>query len=208
MQYELFELYQEPSGWPKRPKKPESIFFCLLLDTGTARCVRFFTKQFVYENHLPGKLRPEDHLHLSLQHVGNFKRVPRKYVYAAQLAGNAIAMHPFGIRFRFITSFEGAPSTRNGPPNRPLVLLGEGDALLEFNQLLGAALEKNGLKAARFFTPHVTLLYGPKRVPTQAIEPIFFTATELYLIHSERGLSRYNIIDHWPLVGRSVVSFR
>jgi 2'-5' RNA ligase len=65
--------------------------------------------------------------------------------------------------------------------------------------VLGTAMENNGLRAARDFTPHMTLFYGPTPIPLLDIEPIRFAVREVVLIHSERGLSRYNVIDRWPL---------
>jgi 2'-5' RNA ligase len=45
----------------------------------------------------------------------------------------------------------------------------------------------------------MTLYYGPQPVPLQAIEPIRFVVREFVLIHSERGLTRYNLLDGWSL---------
>lgn len=53
-------------------------------------------------------------------------------------------------------------------------LLGEGDALFELHKTLGVAMERNGLKAAKSFMPHMTLFYGSGPIPLQAIEPIRF----------------------------------
>jgi 2'-5' RNA ligase len=60
-------------------------------------------------------------------------------------------------------------------------------------------MKKNGLRAAEDFTPHMTLSYGPRAIPMQAIEPIRFAVNEVVLIHSELWLTRYNIIDRWAL---------
>src|SRR3546814_7838333 len=81
-------------------------------------------------------------------------------------------MNPFEMTFRFIETFQGTPSIDGRPPRRPLVLLGDGAPLLEFHKNLGAAMERNGLRPARYFTPHMTLLYGPVPIPAQPIEPI------------------------------------
>lgn len=87
----------------------------------------------------------------------------------------------------------------DGKPRRPLVLLGEGDPLWDLHRILGAAMIRNGLRAAKNFKPHVTLLYGPDLVPTQPIEPIRFSVNKLVLIHSKRGLSRYHVLDRCSL---------
>jgi 2'-5' RNA ligase len=110
-------------------------------------------------------------------------------------------MHPFEITFPFVKSFEPAALLNGAWRRMPLVLLGKGDALFELHKILGAALEKNGLKTGEGFTPHMTLFYGSKPIPLQAIEPISFAIKEFTLIHSELGLTRYNIIDRWSLNG-------
>jgi 2'-5' RNA ligase len=110
-------------------------------------------------------------------------------------------MHPFEMTFRFITSFEGAPSINGEPRAQPLVLIGEGDALFELHKVLGVAMKKNGLRAAEHFVPHMTLLYGSKLIPMQAIEPIRFMVAEFALIHSRLSLAQYDLVDRWPLNG-------
>jgi 2'-5' RNA ligase len=142
-----------------------------------------------------------ERLHVSLHHVGDYKRLRTKFIYAARLAGNAVSMHPFEMTFRFVKSFEDAPWIKGRSRRRPLVLLGEGVALLELRKSLGSAMEENGLRAAEYFTPHMTLLYGSKRMPMQAIEPIRFVVNEFALIHSELWLTQYNVIDRWSLEG-------
>jgi 2'-5' RNA ligase len=99
-------------------------------------------------------------------------------------------------------SFAGA-SVRDGEPRRrPLVMLGRAEALSELHQRLGTVMKRNGLRgASSAFTPHMTLLYGPDALPRQTIEPIRFAVREFTLVHSERGLSRYNTLGRWRLKG-------
>jgi 2'-5' RNA ligase len=143
-----------------------------------------------------------ERLHVSLHHVGDYKRLRTKFIYAARQAGNSVSMRPFEVTFRFIESFEGPPSTDDRPYKRPLVLLGEGDALLEFHRVLGAAMKRSGLRAAEDFTPHMTVFYGAKPIARQTIEPVRFVVREFCLIHSELWRTRYNVISRWPLEGR------
>ena len=44
-------------------------------------------------------------------------------------------------------------------------------------------------------------LYDREALPVQEIEPIRFVASEFALVHSEVGLTRYNILGRWPLRG-------
>lgn len=188
-----FEFFQE---LPARPKRPERLTFMLFPDTETSVRIERFGQWFVCRNHMIGtRLKPE-RLHISLHHVRDDRCLRTKFIYAARQAAEAVSMRPFEVAFRFITSFE------NGRPHRrPLVLLGEGDAMFDLHGELGAAMVKNGLRAANQFTPHMTLLYGPKAIPVQSIEPIRFMVHEFLLIHSELGLGRYNVLGRWSLNG-------
>ncbi|HEX4765702.1 MAG TPA: 2'-5' RNA ligase family protein [Lichenihabitans sp.] len=176
------------------------MFFGLLLDTAAANRVELFRKQFLYKNHLEEKPIKADRLHVSLHHIGDYERLRSKFIYAARQAGQAVSMRPFATTFRFIASFEGAPAV-GGRRKRPLVLLGESDALLEFHKTLGAAMRKCGLPAAESFTPHMTLSYGQTPISLQAIAPIRCSFSEFVLIHSEVGLGHYNMVDRWSSGG-------
>jgi RNA 2',3'-cyclic 3'-phosphodiesterase len=184
---------------PARPKRPERLFFALFPDTERSILVDQFRWQFLHDLGLSGAEVKIERLHISLHHVGDYRRIRSKFTYAAEQAGKAVSVPPFEITFRFIKSFEGAPSFDGKPRNRPLVLLGEGSSLLEIHKALGAAMEKNGLRTAEHFTPHMTLFYSSTLVPLQAIKPISFMVSEFTLIHSELWLTRYNRLKSWPL---------
>jgi len=193
MQY-VFDFF---GGRDRRPQRPERLFFGLMPDREAVNQVAGFRDEYMSANHLHGVgLRP-DRFHLSLHHVGDYKRLPTRLIYAAQQAARAVSMGPFEVGFRFLTSFEPAPHKKD---RRPLVLLGEGgEALATLFRSLGIALTRNGLRAAAQFTPHLTLAYGPDAVPLREIEPIRFAAKDFVLIHSRLGLTQYEIIDRWTL---------
>jgi RNA 2',3'-cyclic 3'-phosphodiesterase len=193
----VFDFYAD---LPATPRRPERLFFALFPDAETAARVSQVRERFIRDNHLRGTRLETKRLHVSLHHVGDYKRLRGKFIYAAQQAGKAVSMRGFEMTLRSIRSFERTPAVNDRLPRRPLVLLGEGaDALPELHKMLGAAMEKNGLQAGARFTPHMTLLYGPEPVPAQAIDPIRFTVSEFALIHSELWLTRYNVIDRWSL---------
>jgi 2'-5' RNA ligase len=189
-----FNIASEPR---RRPRKPERLFFCLFPDPATAARVVRFREGFTSERRLAGSRLEAERLHVSLHHVGDYVRLKSKHVYAAQLAGRAVAMPPFDVEFRMAKSFEAAP----GRTGRPLVLMGEGGGLFQLRKTLGDAMGARGLSTVEPFAPHMTLLYGPDAVPVQEIAPIRFTADAFALVHSEVGLSRYHLLDRWPLRG-------
>jgi len=186
---------------PPRPKRPERLFFGLFLELEWSICLRQFAETFVRENRLKGSLLEHDRLHLSLHHVRDDTRLRDKFIYAAGLAAKAVSMRPFEITCRSIMSFEGAPPAAGRQRRYPLVLVGESDPLLDLHRILGAAMRRNGLRAAEDFVPHVTLFYGSKPVPLRPTEPIRFVVNEFALVHSKLWLTEYHVLERWPLRG-------
>jgi 2'-5' RNA ligase len=191
----VFDFYDDE---PRRPELRERLFFCVRPDTETARRIDQIGRQFIVQNSLKGRLLRAERFHVSLCHVGDYRRLRSEYLYAAKLVGAAISTPPFELRFGFIKSFEGR-SAGGGMRNRPLVLLAENDAISELHMSLSAAMKKSGLRAVEHFTPHMTLSYGSRAISLQEIEPICFVVNEFVLIHSELWLTQYHVIDRWPL---------
>jgi 2'-5' RNA ligase len=185
---------------PCRPKRPERLFFGVLPGAGAALPFFRFGQDFIREHGLFGRSLEEERLHISLQHVGDYKRIKSKFEYAARLVGSAVSIPPFEVIFHSIGSF------RTRPGRHPLVLLGESKALMELHRLIGAEMAKYGLRAARDFTPHMTLFYGPRILAFRPIAPLRLVVREFVLIHSERGLGRYNILGRWPLLDQAVAA--
>jgi RNA 2',3'-cyclic 3'-phosphodiesterase len=194
----VFDFY---SDFPRRPVRPERLFFGLFPDAETSARVSRFRQWFLYENDLKGNPLKAARLHVSLHLIGDYKRLRTKFIYAAALTAKTVAMPPFEVTFRAIKSFEEGPPIGDRRRGRPLVLLGEGDALFDLHSALGGAMAKNGLRAEACFTPHMTLSYDPKAIAEQPIEPIRMTVNEFVLVHSEVWLTKYNVLDRWELTG-------
>lgn len=194
----VFDFYGD---FPGRPARPERLFFGLFPDAETSERVIQFRRWFLDENDLKGNPLKAARLHVSLHHIGDYKRLREKFIYAAALTAKTVAMPPFEVTFRAIKSFEEGPPIVGRRHGRPLVLLGEGEALLDLHSVLGGAMAKNGLRAEASFTPHMTLSYDPKAIVEQPIEPIRMTVNEFVLVHSELWLTKYNVLDRWPLAG-------
>jgi 2'-5' RNA ligase len=184
-----------------RPERPERLFFGLLPDRDTAGRIARFINRFIRNRRLEGTRIKAECLHVSLHHVGGFRRLRGNTLFAARQAGNAVAVRPFEMTFRFMRTYD-APRLAEGRARTPLVLLGAADPLASPHKSLGAAMRQNGLKPSSHFAPHMTLLYGTQAIPLQAIEPIRTEVDQFALIHSELGHARYNIVDRWPLRDR------
>jgi len=191
-----FEFYRAP---PRRPIRPERLFFGTMVEAAFGRQVDECRDRFVRDNDLKGARLKTERLHISYHHVGDYKRLPPKFVYGGTQAGQSVSMPSFEVTFGVIASFESMPRRDGRPPRWPVVLLGEGDGVFELHKTLGAAMERFGLTTVEHFVPHMTLFYSSRPITPQAIKPIRFRVNEFTLIHSEVGLTRYNILHRWRL---------
>lgn len=80
-------------------------------------------------------------------------------------------------------------------------LLKPSEPLRGFNVLQVEIATAIGLNPALWspFKPHVTLGYGGKRAPAQPIDPISWSADQLWLVESLHGQTRHIIHKCWPL---------
>ena len=184
---------------PWRPKLPERLFFCLVPDRGAAAKIARFSAGYRRENAIQGEVLKPERLHVSLHHVGDYKRLPTQKVYAAERAADVILGQAFEVTFSAVGSFRPPPARGGMEPKHPLVLLADADALQPLHKALGEAMRRQGLGASDHFKPHMTLAYCPENAPFQPIGPIRFKAAAITLIHSERGLGRYHEKGRWPL---------
>jgi 2'-5' RNA ligase len=192
----VFEFYRD---LPARPKRPERLFFGLCPDAETALRVDQLRQRLFDQQHWEGRPLKVECLHVSLHHVGDYRRLRTRYLYAARRAAAAVSMPRFEVTLRFIKSFGGVSPVDGRSRKRPLVLLAEADALSELHKILGDAMTKNGFRVNERFAPHMTLSYGRGAIAAQAIEPICFAANEIALIHSELWLTQHHVLDRWPL---------
>jgi 2'-5' RNA ligase len=186
-------LVPSPPAYLRRKQK-DRLFFGVLLDSYAALRVSHLGQQFCSENDIQGTLRGRHLLHISLHHLGDHPRLPPRIIFAAKRAAEAVASPSFEVTLNSIAAFSNQQSARH-----PLVFLAEGAGLVALHHGLGGAMRRIGLRAGEHFRPHVTFLYGPGAIAKQPIEPIRFVVKEFALIHSEVGLSKYNVIDRWQL---------
>ena len=186
-----------------RKKKFDRLFYALLPDSATAWRIAQAAQQFQRDHHIDNKLLEVTRSHISIQLVGDYKKpMPERFVFAARMAAARIILPTVDVVLDEIGSFEGRPAAHGKPPRRPLVMQAQGDGLYTLFDCLGGAMLQNGLRPNQGFTPHLTVSYGPQRVPFQRVSPIRFVGGELVLIHSEVGLTLYHVLGRWPLRGR------
>lgn len=145
---------------------------------------------------LIGKMRPLDHLHISLPCLINMSVGLDRVIQLVDRACQAIATatSPFAVTFDRVLSF-GGPSMKQA-----LVLAGSKDGNAElkaFHRLLAAKLS-NGRNANPKFTPHITLLYD-RRIDEQSVDPVSWNIKEIVLVRSHVGETKYDHLERWPL---------
>jgi 2'-5' RNA ligase len=179
------------------PPPTDRLFFALFPDPVTAARIAETTEDLKRQKGLSGRPLAPERFHITLHHLGDYVGVPESVVAAARAAADSLSSSPFEVSFDRAASFHGRAD------NRPFVLrVGEGLAgVVAFQQTLGGAMIKAGLRPDRSFVPHVTLLYDGQLVAEQAIGPIGWTVDELVLVHSLLGQTVHVPLGRWPLKG-------
>lgn len=180
-------------------KAPANLFLGLFPDPGTATRIGKLAAGLRAANGLTGNPLANERFHVTVHFFGQFDRVPLEIVRRACAVSASVAsgLKAFPVTFGRAGSFAGKRD------RFPFVLRDHGDdnaPLVELHQRLGAGLRADGFKnGSSRLTPHVTLLYDRRLVSEQPVEAVHWTATEVFLIHSHVGRSRYTILDRWPL---------
>lgn len=174
----------------------DRLFFAFMPDEVSARRIARQAEDVRRQNDLRGTALRTERFHITLIHVGDYAGLPKGVVDDCTRVGVTTASAPLSVSFDRVQSFTGSKASR------PTVLLGAGlQDLKIFRSDLFERLRRVGVrpKSGADFNPHVTLLYDPKGVDEQPIEPITWRADELLLIHSELRRTKYNILGRWPL---------
>lgn len=183
----------------RRPKRPERVFTCTDADAAAPQVVRC-REGLMRDNGIFVKGIPPERFHISLCGIGDYVRIPSRIPFAAGRAAARIALPPFEVTLYRAVTFPGLR-----PDRRPTVLLAESRELQELGVALSGHLSREGLRPGEFRDPHMTLFYSARSIRPMAIEPIRLRVDRFYLIHSERGLTRYNVLGCWLLDGSGAV---
>lgn len=176
-------------------KVKDRLFFAIQLESYAGLRVGRVGQEFRDDHQLRGTPRKRELLHISLHHIGDYQsRLPSRMIFAAKRAAEAVMLPSFEVTLNAVTAFPNRESEKHA-----VVFLAQGAGLVDLHRGLGAGMRRIGLKAVDHFRPHVTFLYSKDMVAQQPIEPIRFVAKDFALIHSEVGLSKYNVIERWSL---------
>ncbi len=177
------------------PTPTDRLMFLLYPDPATAEAIAREARRLREALSLRGQPLLTDRFHVTLHHLGDYVGLPGDMVRKGQAAGEAVAEAPFEAVFDRAVSFA------NRPGNNPFTLQGgEGVRdLIAFQQRLGLAMAKAGLKPDKSFLPHITLLYDGQVVPAQDIAPIRWTVDRFVLVQSKLGQTQHIALQTWDL---------
>jgi 2'-5' RNA ligase len=175
----------------------DSLFLALFPDAAAATRAAELAHHLRTRYGLNGKPLPAGRLHVSLLDLGEYAGLPKNIVATGCAAAAGVAAPPFDVSFDRAMSFSGKPGSL------PLVLRGNGVVqLTAFQRALGVTMQKAGLGRAKpQYTPHMTLLYGERRIGEQPVETIEWTVREFVLVHSRLGQTKYLPLGRWALRG-------
>lgn len=149
---------------------------------------------------LTGPSRPSAVLHVTLNGIGSFHRLPDDIVFGAEQIAAAVRAQPFELVLDEVMSFKHAGQSQ------AFVICGrqENEALIDLCNQIQEGLYEAGLpySSGSHLTPHMTLLYDRKTIlPEKLDRPVRWTIQEFLLIHSIYGKSEHNVVGRWPLLG-------
>jgi 2'-5' RNA ligase len=189
---------------PSRIQLKHRLFLGIFADSKARAPIATIAQSLAHEHGMRGRPLPSDRLHVTLHHLGDYLELPPERVDAAMAAIGRIDVPAFDIEFVRIDSFHGKPG------HYPCVLRcadapAEGDAptgifALWHEARVQLAAEGYASMLGRRFVPHLTLVYGDRRLPAPvAIQPIAWRVDEVMLVHSLLGRTEYRFLARRPL---------
>ncbi|WP_293459227.1 2'-5' RNA ligase family protein [Phenylobacterium sp.] len=175
------------------------LYFALRPSPEAARAALALGGRLCAARGLKAPLTPADRLHVSLNCVGVFHRVPEEVVDGARRAAEAVRGRRFTVAFNRLAGWG------RGPGPRPVVLAGdEGVIGVEaLHAAIHARLAAFGMVRGRLrqFWPHMTLLWDQAPVPETMVAPISWRVADFVLVDAFHGSGRRRILGAWPLSG-------
>lgn len=172
----------------------ERLFFAVMPDVQTAARIAEIAEGLRREHGLSGHLLAPERLHITLHHLGDYAGLPPSLLARVQQLAARVRLPGFEVCFDQVGSFASSRQC-------PFVLRSESGAELlhGLHQELGRCLQGVGSRSDHAFTPHMTLLYDPRRLPVQPVQPIRWLVREFVLIRSFLGQTRYQLEGRWQL---------
>ncbi len=175
------------------------LFFVLRPDIEAASEALEIAQVYRNSHSLTGPSRPRELLHVTLNGVGAYRRLPQDIAFAAAQMAATVRTRPFDLVLDEVMSFR-----HPGEPQAFVICnRQENEALQDLRRQIQEGLYEAGLpyNLGGHLTPHMTLLYDRKTVlPEKLARPVRWNVREFLLIHSVYGNSEHNVVGRWPLL--------
>lgn len=146
-----------------------------------------------------------DRLHVSLNGVWRSKdEIKPALIDDALVAGDAVRRPGFDIAFDTVQTFAGDSRSKTGGRSIvPTVLTcsnGAREAMALYTDLR-REMERLGMAVGpRSFVPHLTIWYGPERVPDFLLKrPFRWPVRKFWLVHTTKGRTLPDYVGEWTL---------
>ncbi len=170
-----------------------SIFLAIRPDRDAAAAIAQVQRDLRARFGLTGPTIPSGRLHITLFGFGAFLARPDVLIEGVARAAARVRLAPFDIVLDHACSFGRAHYA-------PLVLCGDGTAgVVALARRLAAAVAQSSATPPVTFVPHLTLLYGARRIPKIPIPALRWTVRDFVLIDSLRGKGRHDLLGYWQL---------
>jgi 2'-5' RNA ligase len=178
----------------------QRLFFAVRPDANAQAEMSSVGSQLRREHRLTGDAVAGDRLHVTLHWLQDHVELPSDLVERALVAGTSVDAAPFDV------VFDRAECIGSGGGLVVLTASRGTGSLQRFQRALAGAMTDAGIGryVRSSFKPHVSLLYGNRRIDRQTVPPIRWTVNELVLIHSVVGESRHIVLGRWPLQTRQL----
>ena len=181
---------------PEEGPATDRLFLAVFPDPAARGRLAALGQSLKAERGLQGRLLRPEHLHVTLNHLGDYRTIPQNIVDAASRAVASLsATAPFALSLDRVVTFQ-------RPGAKPVVVVGSDDgttALEAFHRQLQKALARQGIKPEARFKPHATLLYDRQGLPETPVESIRWTVGEVVLVHSLLGRTTHEHLARWSL---------
>jgi RNA 2',3'-cyclic 3'-phosphodiesterase len=146
-----------------------------------------------------------DRLHVSLNGVWRSRdEIEPALIEDALEAGDAIRRPGFDIAFDTVQTFSGDSRSKTGGRSVvPTVLTCSNGAreVLALYADLRREMQRLGMAVgSRSFVPHLTIWYGPERVPDFLLKrPFRWPVRKFWLVHTTKGRKQPDYVGEWTL---------
>lgn len=197
-----FELFGGAPGVAEAKALEHRYYFTLLPPPALAQEIERGARLLGRRHGVRNVVRAERQ-HVSLHMVQYGREIGGDLLDEALEVGEAVRRPGFEVVFDQVQTFGGRRPKTGGRARYPTVLScsnGARDLLALYRDIRGE-MQRRGLRVgSRTITPHLTIWYGPERVPHLTLRrPYRWPVRAFWLVHTVPGIRRPDYLAEWRL---------